>query len=88
MLPMCKADAPQIADGWAYEGEYAFYNMTADPEDYAAFTDAEPRARSIFRHGRAAHWQGISALGRKGRRPSLAWGYAQTCAAMGLGGRF
>ena len=32
-----------IADNWKYDGEYAFYDMTADPEDYEEFVDEKLR---------------------------------------------
>lgn len=31
--------ALMIANEWKYEGEYAFYDMTADQQDYEEFID-------------------------------------------------
>ncbi len=31
---MKQPEAEEIANSWKYDGEYAFYDMTADPEDY------------------------------------------------------
>lgn len=35
--------AQMIADEWHYPGQYAFYDMTADPEDYAELVSPEKR---------------------------------------------
>ena len=35
-----------IADKWKYEGEYSFYNMTEDIEDYEEFIDEESRNKN------------------------------------------
>ena len=35
---MRQSEAVEIADRWKYDGEYAFYDMTADPEDYREIT--------------------------------------------------
>ncbi|MFT8325313.1 GNAT family N-acetyltransferase [Oenococcus sicerae] len=32
--PLSQKNALIIADDWHYSGQYAFYDMTADPEDY------------------------------------------------------
>jgi len=37
--PMNRRYADEIAYRWKYEGVYAFYDMTADAEDLAEFTD-------------------------------------------------
>lgn len=35
-----------IADTWHYGGIYEFYDMTADPEDYAEFVDEIQRSKN------------------------------------------
>ena len=40
-LPMTDEAAEEIAYQWNYEGEYSFYNMTADQEDLEEFLDPE-----------------------------------------------
>jgi [ribosomal protein S18]-alanine N-acetyltransferase len=38
IVPMNTADATDVSI-WRYEGAYAFYNLDADPDDYAEFHD-------------------------------------------------
>ncbi len=45
---MEQSEALEIADRWKYDGEYAFYNMTADPEDYEEIVTAEERGDRYF----------------------------------------
>lgn len=45
---MSQSSAEAIADTWKYDGEYAFYDMTADPEDYAELICEETRNRSDY----------------------------------------
>lgn len=45
---MRQSEALEIADRWKYDGEYAFYDMTADPEDYAEITSPELRGDRYF----------------------------------------
>lgn len=46
--PMTQQQAEEIAQNWRYEGEYSFYDMTADPEDLAEFLDPGQRQDSYF----------------------------------------
>ena len=43
IAPMRQPEAIEIADRWKYPGEYAFYDMTADPEDYEEIVAPEKR---------------------------------------------
>lgn len=45
---MEQSEAEVIADGWKYDGAYAFYDMTADPEDYEEITRPELRGDRYF----------------------------------------
>ena len=45
---MEQSEALEIADRWKYDGEYAFYDMTADPEDYEEIVDPEKRGDRYF----------------------------------------
>jgi [ribosomal protein S18]-alanine N-acetyltransferase len=38
MVPMNTADAADVSS-WRYDGAYAFYDLDADPDDYAEFHD-------------------------------------------------
>lgn len=45
---MEQSEAAEIADHWKYDGEYAFYDMTADPEDYAEIMSPKLRGDRYF----------------------------------------
>lgn len=45
---MKQPEAVEIADRWKYDGEYAFYDMTADPEDYEEIVTPEKRGDRYF----------------------------------------
>ena len=45
---MTQKEAEEIANLWTYDGIYAFYNVSADEEDYRAFIDAGKRGNSHF----------------------------------------
>lgn len=45
---MEQPEAVEIADRWKYDGEYAFYDMTADPEDYEEIVTPEKRGNRYF----------------------------------------
>lgn len=47
-LPMTQEQAEEIAYHWHYEGEYAFYDITADEEDLKEFLDPLERGDSHF----------------------------------------
>ncbi|MGD6847774.1 GNAT family N-acetyltransferase [Rossellomorea aquimaris] len=40
--------AEGIAYNWKYDGEYAFYDLTADEEDLAEFLDGDQRGNSTY----------------------------------------
>ncbi|WP_125605877.1 GNAT family N-acetyltransferase [Lapidilactobacillus bayanensis] len=45
---LTQANALEIADDWHYQGQYAFYNMSEDPEDYDELTTPELRQDQYF----------------------------------------
>ena len=45
---MEQSEALEIAERWKYDGEYAFYDMTADPEDYEEIVTPEKRGNRYF----------------------------------------
>ncbi len=45
---MSQDSAEAIAQQWQYPGEYAFYDMTADPEDYKELVTSELRQENYF----------------------------------------
>ncbi|WP_225047239.1 GNAT family N-acetyltransferase [Lacticaseibacillus kribbianus] len=46
--PLTQANALRIADDWHYPAPYDFYDMTADPEDYAELIDPAARGDQYF----------------------------------------
>ena len=45
---MNQKEAMEIADNWKYNDEYAFYDMTADPEDYEEIVNELKRGDNYF----------------------------------------
>ncbi|WP_369916905.1 GNAT family N-acetyltransferase [Planomicrobium sp. MB-3u-38] len=45
---MTQQQAEEIAAHWRYVGEYAFYDMDADPEDLAEFLNPEARNNTYY----------------------------------------
>jgi [ribosomal protein S18]-alanine N-acetyltransferase len=45
---MTQQEAEDIALGWHYDGDYAFYDMEADEEDLAGFLNPESRGDTVF----------------------------------------
>ncbi len=45
---MGQSEAKEIADCWKYDGAYAFYDMTADPEDYEEIMRPDLRGGRYF----------------------------------------
>ena len=45
--PLTQADAEAVAT-WAYPGEYAFYDSTADPDDLAVLLDGDRRGDDFY----------------------------------------
>lgn len=45
---LTQENAVEIADKWHYDGQYAFYDMTADPEDYEEIVTPKLRQNSYY----------------------------------------
>lgn len=45
---LTQENAEIIADKWKYPGEYSFYDMTEDPEDYEEIVDPKQRKDNYF----------------------------------------
>ncbi|MFI3634279.1 GNAT family N-acetyltransferase [Streptococcus parauberis] len=48
IMPMTQESAEIIAKDWLYPAPYDFYNLAADPEDYAEMIDPKLRQNSYF----------------------------------------
>ena len=45
---MTQIEALEIADNWKYPGEYSFYDVTADEEDYTEYINPDSRGDKFF----------------------------------------
>lgn len=48
LAELTQANALEIANNWHYSGEYAFYDMRADPEDYEELIDPQQRGNQYY----------------------------------------
>jgi [ribosomal protein S18]-alanine N-acetyltransferase len=54
--------AEDIAYNWKYDGEYAFYDLTADEEDLAEFLDGDQRGNTTYAVLQEEKWLGFTHL--------------------------
>ncbi|WEV51233.1 GNAT family N-acetyltransferase [Lactobacillus sp. ESL0731] len=48
IMQLTQKNAVEIADQWHYDGQYAFYDMTADPEDYEELVTPKLRQNNYY----------------------------------------
>lgn len=80
--------AEEIADRWKYGGEYAFYDMTADPEDYAEIISPEKRGERYFSVFSGSALAGFFCVEREGAAVELGLGLRPDLTGQGLGQAF
>lgn len=85
---MDQQSAREIADRWKYGGEYAFYDMTADPEDYAEITSPEQRGERYFSVFSGSALAGFFCVEREGTAVELGLGLRPDLTGQGLGQAF
>lgn len=85
---MEQSDAIEIADRWKYDGEYAFYDMTADPEDYEEITDPEKRGGRYFSVFTGDELTGFFCVERQGADVEIGLGLRPDLTGQGRGGAF
>ena len=85
---MDQPSAQEIADRWKYDGEYAFYDMTADPEDYAEIISPEKRGERYFSVFSGNALAGFFCVEREGAAVELGLGLRPDLTGQGLGQAF
>lgn len=80
--------AEEIAERWKYDGDYAFYNMTADPEDYAEIISPEKRGERYFSVFSGSGLAGFFCVDREGTDVELGLGLRPDLTGRGLGQAF
>lgn len=86
--PLSQADAEEIADKWKYQAPYDFYDMTADPEDYAELIDEKARAGRYFQVIRNGVFFGFCVLEKKADALELGLGMNPAYLGQGMGTAF
>lgn len=83
---LTQAHAQEIADHWHYPGEYAFYDMVADPEDYAEIIDETARGDRYFEVIAQAELAGFFVVEPTDEPDTLELGLGMAPALTGQGG--
>jgi ribosomal-protein-alanine N-acetyltransferase len=88
LRPLEQADAEEIA-AWAYPGEYAFYDATADADDLALLLDAQRRGDDFYAaDGPDGRLAGYFQLKPAGEQVELGLGLRPDLCGRGLGQGF
>ena len=85
---MRQSEALEIADRWKYAGEYAFYDMTADPEDYEELVTPEKRGDRYFSVFEGDGLIGFFCVEREGADIEIGLGLRPDLTGRGKGGSF
>ena len=85
---MKQSEAVEIADRWKYDGEYAFYDMTADPEDYKEIVSPELRGDKYFSIYAGETLAGFFCVEREGTDVELGLGMRPDLTGQGRGRAF
>ena len=85
---MKQSEAVEIADRWKYGGEYAFYDMTADPEDYQEIMSPELRGDRYFSVLDGGELIGFFCVEREGADVEIGLGLRPDLTGQGKGGAF
>ena len=85
---MKQSEALEIADCWKYDGEYAFYDMTADSEDYEEITSPDLRGDRYFSVFNGDDLMGFFCVEQKDRDISMGLGLRPDLTGQGRGGAF
>ncbi|MDE7219107.1 MAG: GNAT family N-acetyltransferase [Oscillospiraceae bacterium] len=85
---MEQPEALEIANDWKYDGEYAFYDMTADPEDYEEIVIPEKRGDRYFSVLDGDGLMGFFCVEREGANIEIGLGLRPSLTGRGRGGAF
>lgn len=88
LMPLGQAEAEEIADNWKYQAPYDFYDMTADPEDYAELLDESARLGRYFQVLQNGALFGFCALEKKADAVELGLGMHPAYVGQGYGPAF
>lgn len=88
IVKMTQPEALEIANSWRYEGEYAFYDMTADPEDYEEIVSPEKRGERYFSVFNEGVLTGFFCVEREGSNIELGLGLRPDLTGQGRGKHF
>ena len=88
ITPMHQSEALEIAVRWKYDGEYAFYDMTADPEDYEEIVTPEKRGDRYFSVFSGDELIGFFCAEREGADIEIGLGLRPDLTGQGRGGAF
>ena len=88
IAPMRQPEAIEIADRWKYPGEYAFYDMTADPEDYEEIVTPEKRGDRYFSVFSGNELTGFFCVEQEGPDIEIGLGLRPDLTGQGRGGIF
>ena len=81
-----------IANHWHYQEQYAFYDLQADPEDYAEMISPEQRGENYFQvidaQGRLSGFFVIEKLDKLGTTVAIGLGMAPERTGKGMGREF
>ena len=82
---MEQPEAQEIADRWKYDGEYDFYDLTADPDDYEEITTPALRRDNYFSVFNEGELIGYFTVEQDGADISLGLGMRPDLTGQGLG---
>lgn len=85
---MEQPEALEIANHWKYGGEYAFYDMTADPEDYEEIVTPEKRGDRYFSVFSGNELIGFFCVEREGTDMEIGLGLRPDLTGLGRGKAF
>lgn len=85
---MDQQSAEEIANRWKYDGGYAFYDMTADPEDYEEILSPEKRGERYFSVFSGSALAGFFCLEQEDGVIELGLGLRPDLTGQGLGQAF
>uniref|UniRef100_UPI00403F7612 GNAT family N-acetyltransferase n=1 Tax=Candidatus Enterococcus willemsii TaxID=1857215 RepID=UPI00403F7612 len=85
---LSQENAEIIANQWKYEGEYSFYNLTEDPEDYEEMLSPTLRANHYFQYVREGELVGYFVLEEDGEVLLFGLGLAPELTGNGHGSQF
>ena len=85
---MEQSEALEIAERWKYDGEYAFYDMTADPEDYEEIVTPEKRGNRYFSVFNGDELTGFFCAEQEGADVEIGLGLRPDLTGRGRGGAF